>query len=44
MLVGRRFDDARLVDLAGRYERRFGWDASISARQAEHTGPAVPPV
>jgi amidase len=44
MLVGRRFDDARLVDLAGRYERRFGWDASISARQAEQTGPVAPPV
>lgn len=44
MLVGRRFDDARLVDLAGRYERRFGWDTAIIERQSQDLGPAHPPV
>ncbi|MCW2826958.1 MAG: hypothetical protein JWQ67_574 [Marmoricola sp.] len=29
MLIGRHFDDARLVDVAARYERRFGWEGSL---------------
>ena len=44
MLIGRHWDDARLIDLAGRYERRFGWDKVISERQSAAVGPAMPPV
>jgi hypothetical protein len=37
MLVGRRFDDARLLAAARTYERRFGWlpdPARVVARVA----------
>jgi amidase len=33
MLIGRRFDDARLLALARAYERRYGWRPA--------TGPAL---
>jgi amidase len=41
MLVGRRFDDARLLTLARTYERRFGW-LPDRAGLAAHA--SVPPV
>lgn len=44
MLIGRRFDDTRLIDIALRYERRFGWDAAIVERQSATFGPESPPV
>ncbi len=38
MLVGRQFDDARLIDIAGRYERRFGWESLTPSGMA----PSIP--
>jgi amidase len=29
MLIARHFDDARLIDVAARYERRFGWASPL---------------
>jgi amidase len=44
MLVGRLWDDARLVDLAGRFERRFGWDEASGQSSSADRGPPAPPI
>lgn len=44
MLIGRRFDDARLVEIARRYERAIGWDPVVTERQRQVSGPAAVPL
>jgi amidase len=44
MLVGRLWDDARLVDLAGRFEKRFGWDETSGRSSSADTGLSAPPI
>jgi len=44
MLIGRRFADRQLVEIAARYERAAGWDPVVVERQQRRTGPATPPV
>lgn len=43
MLVARHFDDARLIDLAGRYEYAFGWEPSMTTSREHRQGPSAPP-
>lgn len=44
MLVGRRWNDVRLVDLAGRFEKQFGWNEGCSQASPDNLGPDELPV
>lgn len=44
MLLGHRFGDGRLVEIAQRYERAFGWDPSGVSGQMTPHGPSAHPL